>query len=74
MKLYEFTYSTCERISTSERERRVLRFLKDEAALQGWASGYTWKLVKVETQAGVKCRCNKSYLYEVSGDYDDRKL
>jgi len=71
VKLYEFTFTvpdTDDFMPHTEREARVAEFLMGEAELQGWATGYEWRLVKATADME---NCCLIYQYQVIGEYLD---
>lgn len=66
MILYEFTYTDHLGRSVEEREAGIQAFLDEESVMQGWASGYTWSLIRTQEEEGFV-----RYYYQVEGEYLD---
>lgn len=68
MKLYEFTFTDNENLSESDVLEGLQDFLKTEAEMQGWVSGYNLRQCKEVVQLPDGKRI---FTFEVLGQYID---
>lgn len=66
MKLYEFTFSDNTNLSESKILDMAMESLKEEAVLQGWASGYNLRQCQNSKQLNDG---SIEYYFEVNGEY-----
>ncbi len=66
MKLYEFTFSDNTNLTESEVLASAQESLKEEAVLQGWASGYNLRQCQKARQVSDG---SIEYYFEVEGEY-----